>query len=130
VEWAAGPDGYIRWYLDDEFMYGVGANALNKTGAVIPEEPMCVTTTVTVTITVNVTIACHPSRDCVPVPALIVHTALIPSMASFGCLCLCPVQVPAPQHRHQLHVGLPAALPGGVRLRLLRLPQGDAPPPI
>ena len=30
----------IRWYLDDEFIYGIRANALNETGAVIPEEPM------------------------------------------------------------------------------------------
>ena len=74
VEWVPGPDGYIRWYLDDEFMYGVGANALNKTGAVIPEEPMCVT------VTIAVTIACHPSRDCAPAPALArtARTPLIP----------------------------------------------------
>jgi beta-glucan synthesis-associated protein KRE6 len=30
----------LRWYLDDEFLYGVDARALNLTGAIIPEEPM------------------------------------------------------------------------------------------
>ncbi len=27
-------------YLDDVYLYGIHANALNKTGAIIPEEPM------------------------------------------------------------------------------------------
>ena len=40
LEWMPGEEGYIRWYLDDEFIYGIRANALNKTGAIIPEEPM------------------------------------------------------------------------------------------
>ena len=40
LEWIPGPDGYIKWYLDDNFLYSIGANALNLTGAIIPEEPM------------------------------------------------------------------------------------------
>ena len=27
-------------YLDDRFLYGINASALNRTGAIIPEEPM------------------------------------------------------------------------------------------
>ena len=40
LEWIPGPDGYIKWYLDDNFLYSINANALNLTGAIIPEEPM------------------------------------------------------------------------------------------
>ena len=40
LEWIPGPDGYIKWYLDDNFLYSISANALNLTGAIIPEEPM------------------------------------------------------------------------------------------
>lgn len=40
LEWIPGPDGYIKWFLDDKFFYGINANALNLTGAIIPEEPM------------------------------------------------------------------------------------------
>ena len=40
LEWLAGDEGYLKWYLDDKFLFGIGANALNETGAMIPEEPM------------------------------------------------------------------------------------------
>lgn len=40
VEWVPGDDGYLRWYLDHQLVFGISANALNITGAVIPEEPM------------------------------------------------------------------------------------------
>ena len=40
LEWVPGPQGFIKWYLDDEYLYGISQNALNKTGAIIPEEPM------------------------------------------------------------------------------------------
>ena len=40
LEWETGSNGYLRWYLDDRFIYGIEANALNITGALIPEEPM------------------------------------------------------------------------------------------
>ena len=32
LEWQPGKDGYIQWYLDDKFLYSIGANALNRTG--------------------------------------------------------------------------------------------------
>ena len=40
LEWIPGEQGYIKWYLDDKLLFGIKANALNKTGAIIPEEPM------------------------------------------------------------------------------------------
>jgi beta-glucanase (GH16 family) len=40
LEWEPGPQGYVKWYFDNEFVFGVDANALNLTGAIIPEEPM------------------------------------------------------------------------------------------
>lgn len=40
LEWATGSEGYIRWYLDDELLYGITADTLNLTGSVIPDEPM------------------------------------------------------------------------------------------
>jgi hypothetical protein len=32
--------GYIRWYMDGEFMYGIEGSSLNITGSTIPDEPM------------------------------------------------------------------------------------------
>lgn len=40
IEWKTGENGYIAWYLDDQFVYRINANALNITGAIVPEEPM------------------------------------------------------------------------------------------
>mmetsp|Transcript_27779 Transcript_27779/g.39749 ORF Transcript_27779/g.39749 Transcript_27779/m.39749 type:complete len:634 (+) Transcript_27779:185-2086(+) len=44
VEWepsdADGKGGYIKWYSDDKFLYGINAQVLNFTGAAIPNEPM------------------------------------------------------------------------------------------
>jgi hypothetical protein len=34
--------GYIKWYLDDEFLYSIDTMTLAKTGAIIPQEPMYV----------------------------------------------------------------------------------------
>ena len=40
IEWETGEHGYIKWYIDEKFIYSIEANALNITGAIIPEEPM------------------------------------------------------------------------------------------
>lgn len=44
VEWepsdANGKGGYIKWFSDDKFLYGINADVLNFTGSVIPNEPM------------------------------------------------------------------------------------------
>ncbi len=33
-------NGYMRWYVDDEFIFGIDGSALNVTGSMIPSEPM------------------------------------------------------------------------------------------
>ena len=40
LEWIPGENGYLTWHLDGKFLYGIHADAFNKTGAMIPEEPM------------------------------------------------------------------------------------------
>ena len=44
VEWEPPNDdesgGYIKWFCDDELVYGIQSNVLNLTGAHIPDEPM------------------------------------------------------------------------------------------
>lgn len=44
IEWEPpledGSEGYIKWYADDEFVYGIHADSLSLTGAEIPSEPM------------------------------------------------------------------------------------------
>lgn len=40
LEWEPGPEGFVRWYADDVFKFGIAAEGLNAaTGAQIPEEP-------------------------------------------------------------------------------------------
>ena len=40
LEWEPGENGYVRWYVDDEFKFGIGAEGIaSATGASIPEEP-------------------------------------------------------------------------------------------
>lgn len=33
-------DGYVKWYLNDQFIYGIHGRSLNITGTSIPSEPM------------------------------------------------------------------------------------------
>lgn len=40
LEWESGPEGYIAWYLDNEFVYRIATPALMNTEALMPEEPM------------------------------------------------------------------------------------------
>jgi hypothetical protein len=41
LEWQPGDEGYLEWYLDDDFQFRVGAETLLElTGAIIPVEPM------------------------------------------------------------------------------------------
>lgn len=40
LEWQPGRDGYLHWYLDSTFIFGIEEATLRKsTGAIIPEEP-------------------------------------------------------------------------------------------
>jgi hypothetical protein len=44
VEWEPpqedGTEGYIKWYADDQFVYGIYADSLEVMGTEIPSEPM------------------------------------------------------------------------------------------
>mmetsp|Transcript_22921 Transcript_22921/g.45916 ORF Transcript_22921/g.45916 Transcript_22921/m.45916 type:complete len:627 (+) Transcript_22921:225-2105(+) len=44
VEWEPpnddGTDGYLKWYLDGEFLYGIRGENLKISGTIIPREPM------------------------------------------------------------------------------------------
>jgi hypothetical protein len=41
IEWQPGPNGFLDWWVDDQFLLGIDAKSLNDlTGAIIPEEPM------------------------------------------------------------------------------------------
>ena len=39
LEWQPGENGYVHWYIDDVFKYGVEAEGLKITNAQIPNEP-------------------------------------------------------------------------------------------
>lgn len=39
LEWQPGDDGYVHWYMDDEFKFGVEAAGLQKQKSKIPNEP-------------------------------------------------------------------------------------------
>ena len=39
LEWEPGPDGYLRWYIDGKFMYGIEQSGLDEYGTQIPQEP-------------------------------------------------------------------------------------------
>jgi beta-glucanase (GH16 family) len=40
LEWQPGEKGYIKWYVDDEFVFSMTQKTLAPTGAKIPDEPM------------------------------------------------------------------------------------------
>lgn len=40
LEWVNGESGYLKWYLDGEFMFSMSQDTLNRTGSKIADEPM------------------------------------------------------------------------------------------
>ncbi|KAG5179401.1 beta-1,6-glucan active enzyme, family GH16 [Tribonema minus] len=40
LEWQGGAEGYLRWYIDGAFVYGMTQGTFNRTGAKVPDEPM------------------------------------------------------------------------------------------
>lgn len=64
MEWVPGPEGYIHWYLDGNFLYGISALALNKTGAIIPEEPMYLIFNTAISSTWGFPQPCPEGCDC------------------------------------------------------------------
>lgn len=39
LEWQPGATGYVRWYVDGEFSFGIDAAGLEEQGSAIPDEP-------------------------------------------------------------------------------------------
>lgn len=39
LEWQPGADGYVHWYIDNAFRFGIEGEGLKKMGTVIPNEP-------------------------------------------------------------------------------------------
>lgn len=39
LEWQPGDDGYVRWYVDDKFRFGIEQAGLDEMGSKIPQEP-------------------------------------------------------------------------------------------
>lgn len=39
LEWQPGPDGYLHWYMDDKFRFGIEQSSLEPEGTQIPIEP-------------------------------------------------------------------------------------------
>lgn len=64
LEWIPGPAGYLKWYLDDKFLYSIEAKAFNKTGAEIPEEPMYLLFNTAVSSTWGFPVPCPEGCPC------------------------------------------------------------------
>jgi beta-glucan synthesis-associated protein KRE6 len=39
LEWQPGPQGYVHWYIDGEYKFGIEADGLIKESSAIPNEP-------------------------------------------------------------------------------------------
>ena len=39
MEWKPGKDGYIHWYMDDQYRFGVEGDGLRDMNSIIPNEP-------------------------------------------------------------------------------------------
>ena len=57
-------DGYIRWYLNDNFLFGIGGESLNITGAKIPDEPMYLIINTAVASSWGFPMPCPEGCDC------------------------------------------------------------------
>ena len=64
LEWATGSEGYLRWYLDDNLLYGITANTLNLTGSVIPDEPSYIIFNTAMSKTWGFPAPCPPGCPC------------------------------------------------------------------
>jgi len=68
VEWeppnANKKGGYIRWYLNEKFLFGITGDSLNLTGALIPSEPMYLLMNVAVASSWGFPIPCPDECDC------------------------------------------------------------------
>ena len=65
LEWQTKPDGMLlTWYLDDELIFELPPEALELTGAKMPDEPMHVLLNTAVSSTWGFPAPCPPGCDC------------------------------------------------------------------
>lgn len=68
VEWdpptPGNDDGYIKWFLNDEFLYGIGGHSLNVTSTKVPDEPMYLIMNTAVASSWGFPIPCPEECDC------------------------------------------------------------------
>lgn len=68
VEWdpptPGKSDGYVRWYLNDKFLYGIKGESLNITGTSIPSEPMYLIMNTAVASSWGFPMPCPEGCDC------------------------------------------------------------------
>lgn len=68
VEWEPpetdGSGGYLRWYLDGAFVYGIKGDSLSLTGTEIPSEPMYLLMNTAVATTWGFPLPCPDGCDC------------------------------------------------------------------
>ena len=57
-------DGYVRWYLNNKFLFGIEGHSLNLTGASIPSEPMYMIMNTAVASTWGFPAPCPEGCDC------------------------------------------------------------------
>lgn len=57
-------DGYIKWYMNEQFLYGINGHSLNITGASIPSEPMYLIMNTAVAKSWGFPIPCPEGCDC------------------------------------------------------------------
>lgn len=68
VEWEppspGSDDGYIKWYLNDIFLYGINGHSLNITGTQVPDEPMYLLMNTAVASSWGFPVPCPEGCDC------------------------------------------------------------------
>ena len=68
VEWEPpernGTGGYLRWYLDKQFVFGIQGDSLSLTGTEIPSEPMYLLMNTAVATTWGFPLPCPEGCDC------------------------------------------------------------------
>lgn len=68
VEWEPNTpgmnDGYIKWFVNDQFIYGINGDSLNITGTQIPNEPMYLIMNTAVASSWGFPVPCPEGCDC------------------------------------------------------------------
>mmetsp|Transcript_2366 Transcript_2366/g.3531 ORF Transcript_2366/g.3531 Transcript_2366/m.3531 type:complete len:605 (-) Transcript_2366:109-1923(-) len=68
VEWEPNSpgmsDGYVKWFVNDQFIYGINGDSLNITGTQIPNEPMYLIMNTAVASSWGFPVPCPEGCDC------------------------------------------------------------------